>query len=354
MDIKKELKEYKEDVDVILENFLNKKVAENEKFSPFVKSFLETLSEFTLRGGKRIRPALMYYTYSMLSDKELEEIKKASIYIELIQSFLLIHDDIMDRSPLRRGDKTVHKIFEEYSKIQKYKDDYHFGNTMGILNGDMACLLAYEIVSSSNLEKSKQSDLTNLISTKVSEVILGQIHDVLLAYESNYTKEDILKIHTYKTATYTFELPISSGVILARGGEDEHKILMEYSKFCGIAFQIQDDILGVFGKDDITGKGAKSDIKENKKTLLTLQAYENSNKKQKDILNKLLGKEKLSDKEADLVRQIIIDTGSFDYSVKELKKYVQKAQKELNKLEYKNEGKDFLYAITDYLAEREY
>ena len=349
------LKDYKVEIDKILEDFFKEKIQEYEHVSPFVKLFLEDLSEFTLRGGKRLRPALMYYTYSAFSTKNLNEIKRVSIYLELIQSFLLIHDDIMDRASLRRDGKTIHKIFEEYSKENKYMDDIHFGNTMGILNGDLACLFAYEIINNSNLDSKSKSKLSTLVSKEISEVIFGQIQDVLLTYKKEYSQEDILDVHRYKTAVYTFRLPVISGAMLAGVDKKLIKNLQDYSIASGIAFQIRDDILGVFGDDKKVGKGTISDISEGKKTLLVSHAYANSNKKQKIILDEALGNINLTNEQAESFRKVVKETGSLDYSIKECENYVKKAKSSLNKVgKSSNPGIEFLSSITDYLLEREY
>ena len=352
---KTKLKDYREDIQPILEEFLDKKVHEYGQFYPFAKLFLEHLSEFTLRGGKRLRPALMYYSYIMFEDEDLKEVKRVSIYLELIQSFLLIHDDIMDRSLLRREGDTIHKIFEAYSAKENFKDDIHFGNTMGILNGDLACLLAYEIINDSKLSDEKKSNLSLLVSQEISKVIFGQIQDVLLAYKKNYSKEDILSIHHYKTAVYTFKLPVFSGAMLANANEENLKLLENYSINCGIAFQIRDDILGIFGNDKTIGKGTVSDIVEGKKTLLVLHAYANANTTQRKVLDNSLGNKKIRYEQVKEFKNVLKQTGALDYSIKECEKHIKEAKESLRVLPVKkNEGFNFLDSIADYLATREY
>ena len=352
---KTKLETYRNNIQPILEKFLSKKVQEYGKLYPFAKLFVEHLSEFTLRGGKRLRPALMYYSYMMFDDEELDEVKKLSIYLELLQSFLLIHDDIMDRSILRRESKTIHKVFEDYSSQENFKDDVHFGNTMGILNGDLACFLAYEIINSSKFNAKKKSKLSLLVSEEITKVIFGQIQDVLLTYKKDYSKEEILNIHHYKTAVYTFKLPIFSGAILADTNKNNLKLLENYSVNCGIAFQIRDDILGVFGDEETLGKGIISDIIEGKKTLLVLHAYAKANCSQKEILNRSLGNKNLSYEQMTEFKEVLRQTGALDYSIKQCEKHVKKAKESLKILPVKkNEGFNFLDSIADYLLDRKY
>lgn len=352
---KTKLNDYKDEIQPILEKFLSEKVQEYGELYPFAKLFLEHLAEFTLRGGKRLRPALMYYSYMMFEDEDLDEVKKVSIYLELIQSFLLIHDDIMDRSLLRREGDTMHKIFEAYSLQENFQDDVHFGNTMGILNGDLACLLAYEIINSSKLSTEKKSALSFLVSKEITKVIFGQIQDIILAYKEDYSKEEILGVHHYKTAIYTFKLPVFSGAMLANASKDKLKILEDYAINCGIAYQIRDDILGVFGDDKTIGKGTVSDIIEDKKTLLILHAYSKANRSQKKILDCSLGNKDITHEQVVEFKKVLEQTGALDYSIKECEKYVKEAKESLRGLSVKkNEGFDFLDSVVDYLSTRKY
>lgn len=346
---KKILQGYKEDIEPILEEFFAEKCNSHEGFN---KLFFESLCEFTLRGGKRLRPALMYYTFKSFSKEDSYEVKKVSVFLELIQSFLLIHDDIMDKSKLRRGGKTTHKIFEEYSSKNGYNDTKHFGNSMAILNGDLACLLAYEIINSSSLDEKVKTELTTFVSQEISKVIFGQIQDILLEHKSEYTQGDILEVHENKTAVYTFRLPMLSGALVANASKEEMDILDEYAMSCGVAFQIRDDILGVFGTEKTLGKETTSDISENKKTFLTSYAYEKANNEQKEIMDSILGKANLEKEEVEKFKQVIEETGSLQYSIEKSEQYVKKAKTAIKKL---GNEKDisFLNSIADYLLVRD-
>ncbi len=350
------LKDYKAKVDVVLENYLNAKIKEFKNISEFAGKFTEDLAEFTLRGGKRFRPALIYYGYKLFGGKNDDEIIKLSIYIELIQSFLLIHDDIMDRALLRRNGTTVHKIYEQYSSDKHFYDDIHFGTTMGILSGDLANQLALEIISESDFPLEYKNELIKLVAKEVSKVCFGQIHDILLNYDfpSDYGEDDIIKVHYYKTATYTYRLPLFSGAILAGATVEDLAILDEYAMPSGIAFQIRDDVLGVFGEIGETGKDIKGDLIEGKKTLLVTEAYKNADVEQKEKLKELIGKKDLSDTEADLVREIFRNTGSLNYSVKKCQEQIDKAKLSLAnfKRQKDSEALRFLMGIADYMIIR--
>ena len=355
MEPKTALLEYKKKVDVELERYLKGKITEYENISEFSGRFTRHLTEYTLRGGKRLRAALIYYSYKLFGGEDEDEIVKLSMFIELIQSFLLMHDDIMDRSLLRRGGMTVHKIYEKYSKEHNFQDDAHFGCTMGILSGDLAKQFALEVIGESHFPAANKNKLISLIASEISKVIFGQIQDILLTYNYpiGYKEEDVLKVHWYKTALYTYKLPLFAGAILTDATDTELKALDGFAMPGGVAFQIRDDIIGVFGKSEETGKEIKGDLIEGKKTLLVTEAYKNGSQDQKEKLDKYLGKEDLTDSEANEVRSIFIDTGSLEYSKEECKSQVEKAKKSLKNLSDKDkESYEFLEGIADYMIVR--
>ena len=349
------LLEYKKKIDVELKKYFQHKILEYEKISEFAGMFTKDLADFTLRGGKRLRSALLYYSYKLFGGIDDKEIIKLSMFVELIESFLLIHDDIMDRSSMRRGGITIHKKYEKYSNEQNFQDDIHLGNTMGILSGDLANQLALEIIGKSNFPFEYKNKVIKVVADEISKVCFGQIHDILLNYNfpKNYQENDIIKVYLYKTSTYTYSLPLFTGAILAGANDEDLKILDEYAVPSGIAFQIRDDVLGAFGIQQETGKDTKGDIIEGKKTLLVTQSYKNGTKEQKRILDKYLGKPDLTDSEADEVREIFISTGALDYSKIECKKHIEKAKDSLKILSGKNtEAYKFLEGIADYMIIR--
>lgn len=354
MDVTQVLKEHKVRVEEVLEQYFNNTRNQYINFPEYIQDFVDHTAEFTLRGGKRVRPALLYYGYQLFSNQDLDEVVKISIFIELLHSFLLIHDDIMDRSDLRRGLPTVHKIYEGISRKEGFNDDTHLGNTMAILSGDFASQLAYGIIAESNFPEDKKNKLIKLVSEEISSVIFGQIGDCLLPYKKNFTREDVEYVHLYKTATYTFRLPLLAGAILAGAEEQYFSVLENYAIPCGIAFQIRDDILGVFGVDKDTGKSSISDIEEGKKTLLVHHAYQYASEEDKAKLDTCIGKQGLVDTEAMEVREIFRRTGSLDYSIERCREKVDQAKNAVMQLsEVNTTSVEFLENLAEYMIVRE-
>lgn len=349
------LAEYKRRTDAELEQYFRVKISDAATVSQSAEQITKDLAEFTLRGGKRFRAALIYYSYKLFGGTNEGAITKLSIFIELIQSFLLIHDDIMDRSPLRRGGPTMHTVYEQFSKDHDFNDDTHFGQAIGTLAGDIASQLAVEIISESDFPAEKKVELLSLVSKEVHRVCLGQLHDILLGYNypPDFEEQDILAVYSYKTATYTFKLPLFAGAILAGATKNELKTLESYAMHCGIAYQTRDDVLGVFGNTSETGKDTISDLAEGKKTLLIVAAHRQANEEQKLRLKELIGKKDLNLEEAHEARSILEQAGARRYCENICEEKAEAAKGALTELGGGDPiALEFLHGIADYLVMR--
>jgi len=349
------LKEYKKRFQPFLKEYFETKIKEAKKNHSLTEEALRIIADFTFAGGKRIRPALVYYGYLAVGGKDDDEIVKTSMSIELVHSFLLIHDDIIDRDEKRHGTETVH---ERYRKIaQKYfpsKDTWHFGVSMAIIAGDLTASMASEIIFNSNFPPQTIIRALDKLQQIVYVTIPGEMLDVYLGFQGKSTEEEILLMHEGKTARYTFEGPLHLGAVLAGAKDETLKYFSEYAVPVGQAFQIRDDVLGVFGDEKKLGKPVGSDIIEGKQTLLLIKALEKASSAEKKFLQGVIGKETLTKEELEKFRAIIKETGSLDYSEKLAQKLVEQSIVALEKIDFKNKkAKDFLFKIAQYIIQRE-
>jgi len=346
---------YKERIDKELEHFFNQKLIKAKDIDPSSVEMIELLKEYQLRDGKRIRAAMIYYGYRCFSNKDIGQILKASMAIELIQSYLLIHDDIIDQDDKRRNGPTMHCAYKKLAQ-KRYKkiDSDHFGISFAILAGDILCAFANEILTNLYIREKYKVNAIRRLNHVIHQVIYGEALDILTSYQEKLTKKDLEKVHYLKTATYTFEGPLHIGALLAGANKKQLESLSSYAIPLGKAFQIQDDILGMFGDEKKLGKPVGSDIKEGKRTLLIIKALESSTKKQKILIENVLGKKNITPKQLSMVRKIIKDTGSLEYSQDLAKKLVKQAKSAIIKSNFKKEGKQFLLEIADYMLERDY
>lgn len=317
------------------------------KQQKLVKELLFHAKDHNLRKAKRIRAALTYWAY-LLNEKENVELGKVMVAMELIQTALLMHDDFMDQDLLRRGQETTNAFFG--------KTDRHYGESMAVNLGDVVLCLGYERLLEVKMDTVKVNEATKILMRGIVNTAFGQALDMSLPKMGKVSEEDVLNLHKSKTALYTFKNPLVVGGIL--GGVDKKvlEILEKYAELAGIAFQLQDDILGVFGDEELTGKSINSDIKQGKNTLLYVKALENANEKQRKVLTEVWGKENAGEEEIKAVREIIVETGSLAYSKVRSVKIMGEAIKEIGKLREMNvnqEAVDFFEGIALYLKNRE-
>lgn len=354
MNIQKTLADFKEKIDPEIEKYLNKAIKEAGEKDCFVANALKYVKRIALAGGKRLRPALMYYGYLAINGKEKNKIIRTAVSIELIHIFLLIHDDIIDKDNKRHGIDTIHFRYKKLGRKLFPKTDYdHFGNSMGIIVGDMVSALGNQIIFNSEFSPELIMKALSKLQSVVSMTVIGEAQDVYIGYRGKASEEEIIEMYKNKTARYTVESPLHLGAIL--GGADD-KILENLSKLAipiGIAFQIQDDILGVFGSERKIGKSVGSDVQEGKQTILVSRAMEKSDRKQRKILNSLLGKNDLTIQDVKKFREIIRETGSLDYAQNMAQKFISQGKREIEKAKISKEAQDFLLGIADYMTNRE-
>jgi len=224
---------------------------------------------------------------------------------------------------------------------------------MGILAGDLLDAYAHEVLANSKFLPVAKVEALNQLSLVLKDVIIGEGMDVHYPLQQEVSEKDVFNVLGLKTARYTVDGPLKIGAILAGADKKILDVLNKYSMALGVAYQIQDDLLGIFGKQEKTGKSVDSDIKEGKKTLLVIEAQKRANAKQKKILAQALGNEKLTQKQAEEFRKVVIETGALEYSQKMAEKLMNEAKKTLEKATLPKEPKQFLLDIADYIISRE-
>ncbi len=354
MDITQELKEYKQDVNHEIEIYLDRIIEETKDIDPFVLDAMKFFKKTILAGGKRIRPILMCVGYKAAGGTDYKEILKTSISIEFIHAFLLMHDDIIDRDDLRHGKKTMHAHYRDYNKLFLLnKDADHFGTSIAIVVGDFIYSLGNQVLFESQFESQIIIKALNKLQKVVGLTCVGEIQDVHMEYRKQITEDEILTMYTNKTAKYTFEGPLQLGAMLAGADNDFCENLGKYAVPIGIAFQLRDDMLGIFGNTKKTGKPVGSDIAEGKITFMVKRAYTNATRVQKKELDNLLGDQKIDASGVKKFQNIMIDTGAKEFVEQYMQELIQQSQKSLEKINLENNAKQFLLALSEHLNQRE-
>ena len=310
-----EMNEIIEVVNKAIENYLYEKEPE---------ILYEAVRHLPMAGGKRLRPVIAYLSCEAVGGDGLKAIPFA-VALELIHTFTLIHDDIMDKDEMRRGMEAVHK---------------KFGENIAILAGDTLFAKAFEIISSMK-DAEIVKKLTKNAALMSKEICEGQAMDITFEKMEYVEEREWLNMIEKKTARM-FENASMGGAIVGNGNEKEIKALQNYGLNLGMAFQIWDDCIDIIGKN--TGKPVGSDIREGKKTLMYLHAYKNTDKKWLGEYGKEANVEKII--------KIFEDAGSIKYAKNVAYNYSKKAKRELNSIKEKK-AKSLLFKLADLAVKRE-
>lgn len=285
-------------------------------------------------GGKRLRPILTLLAAEIFNC-DYKKALDAALAIEVFHNFSLIHDDIMDDAPLRRGKETVHLKWDL--------------NT-GILSGDAMLIMAYQLFE--NYDSETFQKLVKLFSKTALEVCEGQQYDIDFEERNDVTIEEYLKMIELKTSVL-IGCALKMGAIVANASENDQDYIYEFGKNLGIAFQLQDDYLDAFADPKTFGKQVGGDIIENKKTYLYLKAIEFSSKEQKLELQHLFSiAPKDSTDKVEMVKQIYVSSGATLATQNEIKNYTDKAFIYLEKLSVDSDKKAILRQFGDALMNR--
>lgn len=286
-------------------------------------------------GGKRLRPVLTLMTADFFSGNHQDALKAATA-IEIFHNFSLVHDDIMDDAPLRRGKQTVHEKWDL--------------NT-GILSGDAMLIVAYQFFE--NYPAETFQELAKLFSKTAIEVCEGQQYDIDFETRDDVQIDEYLKMITYKTAVLV-GAAMKMGAIVADASKQEANAIYDFGLNLGIAFQLMDDYLDAFGDPNTFGKQVGGDIIENKKTFLYLKTLENLSEDQSMQLRHLFSitPEDTSDK-IKVVKDFMSSSGAADQTQKEIEFYTQKALEILDGLSVEHTNKNILRDFAISLMNRE-
>ncbi|GLY08379.1 MULTISPECIES: polyprenyl synthetase family protein [Actinoplanes] len=271
---------------------------------------LDTVEEFLLGSGKRVRPTFCHLGWRSAEGGSDAGIVAVAAALEMFHAFALIHDDVMDRSDTRRGRPTVHvSLAGQHDRLGWRGDAAQFGRSAAILWGDLCLTWADQLFHSAGLPAERMQPAFETFRAMRSEVLLGQYLDI--RGEAVVAEPAACyRILLLKSARYTVERPLQIGARLAGADERILGILSRYGVALGVAFQLRDDVLGVFGDDGETGKSAMTDLRDGKSTVLMAMTRQAASAPQLEVLDRWHGNPDLDDAGAAELRQVIVDTGS--------------------------------------------
>ena len=297
-------------VDEVLGAFLAEQSEVLLSVSPELRPLVDLAGSY-LAGGKRLRPSFCYWGWRAAGAEDNDAIIRAAASLELLQACALIHDDVMDASDTRRGRPSAHRVFEAVHQERHWRGDAAlFGEGAAILLGDLFLTWSDQLLTASGLPAAAIARGRPRFDSMRAELMAGQYLDLVVQSQAEPDPVAIATVLRYKSAKYTIEHPLQLGALLAGASEDLVAGLGAFGLPLGEAFQLRDDLLGVFGDPAVTGKPAGDDLREGKQTLLIAEALAAGDERQRALLRDGLGDPALTDADTERLRNAIRDTGA--------------------------------------------
>jgi geranylgeranyl diphosphate synthase type I len=300
-----------ERVDDELAAFLAERASTLEAVGPELAAVSQAARSLVLDGGKRLRPRFSYWGWRSVNGPEVDDsgLIRAAAALELVHVCALVHDDLMDSSATRRGMPAAHTRFATMHRDAKWGGEAeNFGAAAAILLGDLLLSWADTLFARSSVAGSARAVYDDMREL----VMAGQYLDVLVQVRREFRSADAVRVAEYKTSKYTVECPLHLGAAASGAPAGVFAALSAYAIPIGEAFQLRDDVLGVFGDPSVTGKPAGDDLLEGKQTLLVSLAMESASVQQADLLRLGVGNRSLASDDVEELRTIIRATGALD------------------------------------------
>lgn len=354
---KEYLQKVKTEIDQRLETTLAEEIEQAKKAYPEnIVDIFDSYADVARRGGKRLRASMAYATYKMMGGDDDNKAYDLGVVVELVHAYILLLDDFADQSPARRGGPTAHELIK--TKLEKFesKEKDHISNSLAVVAAIIGNHLALKLLNQMDIDDDIYRKITQNLHEKLITTGYGEVLDIHMSLSQSVTEKEITNMLKWKTGVYTFENPMHMGAILA--DKEDEELFETLSKFAlplGIAFQVKDDMLGIFGESTETGKSNLDDLKEGKITLLIQHCLENGTEEQKEQIRAILGNRYLDESDLELVRVILTESGSYDYAQTLAENYINMAknvvQKELPS-DTPEEERKFLLGIAEYILAR--
>jgi geranylgeranyl diphosphate synthase type I len=346
------LSEIRSGITPVIDTFFYTKKNVLSAINPHAVLLHKRLKDFVLR-GKMIRGTLVCLANALFSQEILPAAYRAGAAMELFQSALLIHDDIMDRDELRRGEPSIYYSYVRDAEKEQTADHYHLGESMGLCAGDFSIFLGFDLLASLDLPEQYLSRVISLCAEEYASVGIAQMEDVYLGFTAEDASLDrILELYRYKTGRYTFGLPLCIGAVISGCSNQLIGDLMRLGELLGIIFQVKDDEIGLLSDASSAGKSIGIDVKENKKTLHRKFLLED---RRAAHLSSYFGAEDLSSAQLNEIREALVSLNIIDRIHVLVTDHAERAKKIIETLtQVPDEKKSYLYQLLDYNLTRSF
>ncbi len=359
--------EFREAVSAAITGFLDDQALRLDAIAPSLAALSDRARLFTA-GGKRLRPAFCAWGYAATGGSLTlpDPIVAVAASLDVLHVSALVHDDVMDDSDSRRGVPTAHLQFSADHVAGAWRGDSNaFGRAGAILLGDLLLVWSEEMLDTSGASPDALNRVRPFLHRVRAEVTAGQYLDVLAQaqdpFQMSRTPEGIAnmlatikQVVTYKSASYTVRRPLNVGAALAGASDAQQAALTSYGQPLGRAFQYRDDVLGVFGDEELTGKESGEDLREGKLTLLVAQTFANAKPTDAGKLASLFGRPDLDADGVDLVREIICESGALHLVEESIERETSAALRAIDNDILTDEGRSGLESLANLATRRDF
>ncbi|MCC5949199.1 MAG: polyprenyl synthetase family protein [Nitriliruptoraceae bacterium] len=341
------------EVDLALDAALDRLLPRLETIDPALGALTPSLRTF-LSDGKRIRPVLLLLGFRAAGGTRHQAVLGPALALELLHTCALLHDDVIDAAETRRGRPTVHRSFAASHRTGGWRGDpTHYGEAVAILLGDLALIQADELFLEAEVPERTLLEAFRRFTVLREEVMAGQFLDLQVSVDGQGGRERALTVATLKSGRYSVSRPLEIGAALAGADDTLIEALRATGDPLGRAFQIRDDLLGVFGHSELTGKSVASDLAEGKRTLLVAEALDRLDDAGRDRLLAGLGDPDLDEAGAAALRELIDGCGARDATEAYVDAAIAESRAALAALPIGAEARGELDAVAGYLGARE-
>ena len=341
-------------VNEAIDSYFYRNIADSAAINMYYEQLWRDMHRLISSGGKRLRPQMVMSAYKAFGGTDEDPIVPIAAAQELLHMSLLIHDDVIDRDFIRYGVDNITGNYEKshYALVADPNDRLHYAQSAAILAGDLLISGSYQLMGESGIDPAQIIEIQKIHNRSIFEVAGGELIDTESAFRLP-GEVSAKTVALFKTASYTFVGPLLIGATLAHATAEQKKLLKEYAQSLGVAYQLRDDVIGVFGAQEQTGKPTTGDIREGKYTFMVEQFYARATHEEQSQFDMYFGDKHIEQREVDIIKELLLSSGALQLTEEAIVQYAHRARAALGKMDMPLGTLDDLEQLISIVTKRE-